>query len=305
MFFSFSLDCLKMHPWRDRCLGKVQIYVHWSGFTWYNFRLMKSGWSRLCLHQHFSCRQQCGFAVNPVSMQYWCWGLSTKTALFWSAPLSRGYLDIFSNADTAQLLAGHIKPLLWTAERNKRQIICFIWDRRLRTRWMKNTIKQLRCTQWTLVSWVKRVNPCPTCAILHTLSNRWGTSPRSWGAQKELWGSPMWQEGTRPSGEHVLSISSWDPMYNSDTSLGQDLLNWMQLGTRKLFPVSSIVKDLPVSDVSCQLDTGKPQRRDCTIVSKFVTAFYFWHKKGKPLKKQTFYWIKDMSNVSAPTEPIS
>lgn len=161
MFFSFSLDCLKMHPWRDRCLGKVQIYVHWSGFTWYNFRLMKSGWSRLCLHQHFSCRQQCGFAVNPVSMQYWCWGLSTKTALFWSAPLSRGYLDIFSNADTAQLLAGRTKPPLWAAERNKRQIICFIWDRRLRTRWMKNTIKQLRCTQWTLVSWVKRVNPAP------------------------------------------------------------------------------------------------------------------------------------------------
>lgn len=220
IIFSFSLDCLKMHPWRDRCLGKVQIYVHWSRFTWCNFRLTKVVWWRLCLHQHFSWRQQHGFEVYFLNRQYWCWGLSTKTALFsWSAPLARGYLEIFSGADIAQLLTGHIKPPLWAVERNKKQIICFIWDRDLRTRWMGRTIRQLRCTQWTLMSWVKRVNLCPTCTILCTLCNRWGTSSRQCGAQKELWGSPMWQEGMWPSGEHVFSISSLDPMYNSGASL--------------------------------------------------------------------------------------
>lgn len=125
---------------------------------------------------------------------------------------------------------------------------------------------------------------------MYTLQ-QWGTSSRPCGAQKELWGSPVWQEGAWLSGEHALSISSLDSVYSSGTSLGQDLLNWMQLGTRKFFPVSSIIKDLPVSDISCQLHTCKPQRKDYGIVSKFATALYFKHKKkGKSSKKQAFHW---------------
>lgn len=284
-----SLDCLKMHPWRDRCLGKVQIYVHWSRFTWCNFRPMKAVCWRLCLHQQFCCRQQRGFEGNPVRI---LWACTTDAAS--SAPkvlCSPGLLVLQEDTWKYFLmlaqpsLAGCIKPPLWAVDKNKRQIICLVWDRDLRTRWIGRTMRQLRCRQWTLMSWVKRVNLCPTCTLLCTLCKRWGTSSRPCGAQEELWDSPVWQEGTWSSGEHELSISSVDPVYNSGTSLGQELLNWMQPGARKLFPVSSIIKDLPASVVSCQLHVCKTQRKDYPTVSKFATALYFQHKKRKIVKE--------------------
>lgn len=273
-----------MHPWRDRCLGKVQVYAHWSRLTWCNFRLAKVGWLRLYLHQHFSCMQQHSFEVNPVSTQYWCWGLSTKTASFsWSTPLARGYLDIFSNADTAQLLAAHIKPLLWAVERNQeannllylRQISGQnAWKRPLSS---LDVHSELWRPEWR--------GPIPAPHVQFYVHSATG---------EEL--APDHVVPRRSHGTALCDRRGYDPQgtgakhlilgpHNSGTGLGQDLSRWMQLGTKKVFPVSSVVKDLPISDVSCQPDTCQPQRKDCTIVSKFVTALYFWHKKRKIFKE--------------------
>lgn len=81
----------------------------------------------------------------------------------------------------------------------------------------------------------------------------------------------------------------------------------MHLGKRKDFPVSSIVKDLPIPDASCKLNLFEPQREYCTSVSKFLTALYILVKKEKknPSKKQIFYLSKDIENISALKEPIS
>lgn len=37
-----------------------------------NFRDVEVGWLRLCLHQHFGCRQKCGFEVNPLIIVSYC-----------------------------------------------------------------------------------------------------------------------------------------------------------------------------------------------------------------------------------------
>lgn len=155
-----------------------------------------------------------------------------------------------------------------------------------------------------MVSWVKTVNPRPTRTVLDALSNGWATSCRlvACGAQKEQRCSPTWQEGTGPSGEPVLRVSSQDPTHNCATSLRQELYNRTYVGTRKDVPVSSMVKDLPISDASCKLNPWKPRRECRTSLSKFPTALNILLEKQTkkiPQRNKAFYLIEDIQYLTA------